>query len=216
VSAYLIRRTGALTRISGSPFAAGPSPTFVAISSASQFLYAADASGSGISGYLINGSTGALTPITGSPFTSGIEPVGISLANPAAKACGALNVSAEATLAPGPYTRQSKGSDLWNETLTVTNGVTPISGPLSIVLLGLPSSTTTLYGIYPGLSTTYCFSSAGNYVVPIDSLLPPGDNDTLLPGEALSVPFVFQATQSGTPVAPTHYKPELISGSLNK
>jgi hypothetical protein len=84
------------------------------------------------------------------------------------------------------------------------------------VLLGLPSSTTTLYGTYPGLSTTYCYSAAANYVVPIDALLPAGNNDTLLPGEVLSVPFVFQAVQGSSPVAPTHYKAQLISGTLDK
>ena len=132
------------------------------------------------------------------------------------KSCGALDVSAEATLTPGPYTRQSRTSDLWNETLTITNGVTPIPGPLSVVLLGLPSSTTTLSGTYPGLTTTYCYSVAGDYVVPIDALLPPVNDDTLLPGEVLSVPFVFQATQGGAPVKPTGYKAKLISGTLNK
>ncbi|MGO4882069.1 MAG: hypothetical protein ACLP59_14750 [Bryobacteraceae bacterium] len=28
-----------------------------------------------------------------------------------------------------------------------------------------------------------CFSAAGNYVVPIDSLIPPANDDILLPGE---------------------------------
>jgi hypothetical protein len=83
------------------------------------------------------------------------------------------------------------------------------------VLTDLPSSTTTLSGTYPGLTTTYCFSAAGNYVVPIDSLLPPGNDDTLLAGEALSVPFVF-GTTGGTSVKPTHYKAKLISGTLDK
>jgi hypothetical protein len=131
------------------------------------------------------------------------------------KSCGALDVSAEATLAPGPYTHEPK-TDLWNESLTITNGVTSISGPLSVVLLGLPSSTTTLSGAYPGLTTTYCFSTAGNYVVPIDALLLPGNDDTLRPGEILSVPFVFQAIQDDIAVKPTGYKPKLISGTLNK
>jgi hypothetical protein len=85
-----------------------------------------------------------------------------------------------------------------------------------VVLLDLPSSTTTLSGTYPGLTTTYCFSTAGNYVVPIDSLLPPGNNDTLLPGEVVPVPFVFAATEDGSTVRPTHYKAKLISGTLNK
>jgi hypothetical protein len=137
----------------------------------------------------------------------------MAFANPAVKSCGALNVSSEATLAPGAYTRQSKGSDLWNEKLGITNGVTPISGPLSVVLTDLPSSTTTLSGTYPGLTTTYCFSATGNYVVPIDSLLPPGNDDTLLAGEGLSVPFVF-AAQGGSSVKPTHYTDQRNAGQV--
>ena len=153
-------------------------------------------------------------PLEGSPFNARAYLECIALVNPATKACGALNVSAEATLTPGP-THQPR-TDLWNESLTITNGVTPVSGPLSVVLLGLLSSTTTLSGTYTGLTTTYCFSTAGNYVVPIDSLIPPGNDDTLLPAEVLSVPFVFQATQDGSPVKPSAYKPLLISGTLNK
>lgn len=178
------KATGTLKPIPGSPFAGGVDPFYVAISSSGQFAYVSDANGNQMSEYSIDSSTGALTPLPGSPFTvDGNYPDTIALVNPAVKACGALDVSREATLARGPYTRQSRKSDLWNETLTVTNGVTPISGPLSVVLLGLPSSTTTLSGTYPGLSTTYCFSTAGNYVVPIDTFLPSGNNDTLLPGE---------------------------------
>jgi len=216
VSGFRIdRATGTLTAVAGSPFTAGLYPSYITISSSGQFAYVADENGGQVSGYSIDPSTGALMPLSSSPFPAGIYPEFIAFANPATKACGALNVSAEATLAPGPYTRQSRGSDLWNETLTITNGVTPISGPLSVVLEDLPSSTTTLSGTYPGLTTTYCFSAAGNYVVPIDSLIPPANDDTLLAGEALPVPFVF-ATTGGTSVKPTHYKATLISGTLDK
>jgi 6-phosphogluconolactonase (cycloisomerase 2 family) len=215
ISAFRIKpTTGALTPISGSPFPAGLDTIFVAISDSGRFAYATDYSTPQISEYSIDLSTGALTPLAKS-FSAGHSPIFMAFANPAVKSCGALNVSAEATLAPGAYTRQSKGSDLWNEKLGITNGVTPISGPLSVVLTDLPSSTTTLSGTYPGLTTTYCFSATGNYVVPIDSLLPPGNDDTLLAGEGLSVPFVF-AAQGGSSVKPTHYKAKLISGTLDK
>jgi 6-phosphogluconolactonase (cycloisomerase 2 family) len=216
VAAYSINQgTGALAPVSGSPFPGGNDPYYADVSGSGN-VYTADLQGAQISGYTINSSTGTLTPMVGSPFSAGDGPASITLVNPAVKACGALDVSAEATLAPGPYVRQSKTSDLWNETLTITNGVTPISGPLSVVLTNLPSSTTTLYGTYPGLTTTYCFSASGNYVVPIDDLIPPGNNDTLLAGEVVSVPFVFQAIQNNVPVPPTHYKPKLISGTLDK
>jgi hypothetical protein len=107
-------------------------------------------------------------------------------------------------------------SDLFDETLTITNGITAIPGPLSVVLLGLPSSTTTLSGTYKGRSTTYCFSASGNYVVPIGSFLPSGNHGILLPDEVVAVPFVFQAIQDGHAVKPTGYVPKLIRGALNK
>ena len=167
-------------------------------------------------GYSINAATGTLTPIVGSPFATGSSPESIALADPAVEECGAFNVSREATLTPGPYTRQPMKSDLFDEALTITNGITAIPGPLSVVLLGLPSSTTTLSGTYKGLSTTYCFSASGNYVVPINSLLPAGNRGVLLPDEIVDVPFVFQAAEGGHAVKPTGYVPKLIRGTLNK
>ncbi|MGA2134491.1 MAG: beta-propeller fold lactonase family protein [Bryobacteraceae bacterium] len=208
--------TGALKAISGSPFPAGEYSAFVAVSSSGKILYSADSLGGKIFGYLINASTGALTPVAGSPFTNAGFPESIALVNPAAKTCGAQNVSAEATLAPGPFTEQSHGSGLWNETLTISNGVTPITGPLSVVLTGLPSSTNILSGSYAAVSITYCFSTEGNYVVPIDALLPPANDGTLLPGEEIPVPFVFQVTQGGSPAQPTAYKALLIAGKLTR
>jgi 6-phosphogluconolactonase len=218
IAAYRINRTtGALTPISGSSFPGGGAGLFsVAISSSDQFLYTADENSFQISGYSINATTGALTPLAGSPFAGdGSYPDFVTLVNPAVKTCGALDVSAEATLTPGPYTHQLR-TDLWDESLTITNGITPITGPLSVVLLGLPSSTTTLSGTYTGLSTTYCYSAAGNYVVPIDALLAPGNNHILLPDEVLSVPFVFASIEDGVTLKPTGYKAKLISGTLNK
>jgi hypothetical protein len=208
--------TGGLTAVPGSPFPAASNPQSLAGSSSGRFLCAADAESNEVSGYSINAATGTLTPIAGSPFATGSTPESVALANPAVEECGALNVSREATLTPGPYTRQPVKSDLFDETLTITNGITAIPGPLSVVLLGLPSSTTTLSGTYKGLSTTYCFSASGNYVVPINSLLPAGNRGVLLPDEIVDVPFVFQATQDGHAVKPTGYIPELIRGTLDK
>lgn len=68
--------TGALTPMSGSPFAAGMSPQQVVVHSSGKFLYASngtDPDGS-ISAFTIDTSTGALTPISGSPFP--VAPVG--------------------------------------------------------------------------------------------------------------------------------------------
>jgi 6-phosphogluconolactonase len=59
--------TGALTPVPGSPFDAGISPVFLALSASQNFLYAMNFSDSSISGYTI-ASNGALTQVPGSPF----------------------------------------------------------------------------------------------------------------------------------------------------
>jgi 6-phosphogluconolactonase (cycloisomerase 2 family) len=215
IDCYLINTsTGAL--MGGTVDYAGPDPSFVVASRSAKFLYVADNQGSEVSGYSIDAAANTLPAISGSPFATGSRPASIALADPAVSECGALNVSSEVTFTPGPYTRQAPGSDLFDETLTITNGVTDLLGPLYVVLLGLPSATTTLSGTYEGLSTTYCFSAAGNYVVPIDSLLPAGHHDTLHPNEAVSVPFVFQATENGHAAPPSGYEAKLIRGKLDK
>ncbi len=71
VSGYIIDATsGALTPVSGSPFAAGVSPVWVTVDPAARFAYAANL-GSNISAYSIDAVTGALLPVSGSPFSSG-------------------------------------------------------------------------------------------------------------------------------------------------
>jgi len=73
--------TGALTEVSGSPFAAGPAPFNVITDPAGKFAYVVNSyEGSGsdagsLSAYTINASTGILTAITGSPFGTGIFPL---------------------------------------------------------------------------------------------------------------------------------------------
>src|SRR5208283_2004806 len=72
VSAYSIGSNGALTQLTGSPFAAGPFPYGVAVSPNGSFLYVTNYTTSGsVSAYSI-GSNGALTQLTGSPFAAGI------------------------------------------------------------------------------------------------------------------------------------------------
>lgn len=71
--------TGALTAVPGSPFAAGPTPTFVTVTPSGQFLYVANEGatpGTGsISAYVIDAATGTLVPVSGSPFPDGSFPV---------------------------------------------------------------------------------------------------------------------------------------------
>jgi 6-phosphogluconolactonase len=69
VSAYSIGADGALTQVTGSPFAAGNSPSSVAVDPTGKFAYVANAASTNISAYRI-GAKGFLTPVTGSPFAA--------------------------------------------------------------------------------------------------------------------------------------------------
>ena len=87
ISAFTVNdTTGALTPISGSPFAGAATLAGIAVSptaanSGNFFLYAADQSGR-ILGYAIDGSTGALSPIAGSPFPTGNSPILMTIVRP--------------------------------------------------------------------------------------------------------------------------------------
>jgi 6-phosphogluconolactonase (cycloisomerase 2 family) len=69
VAVYSIGSGGALTSVSGSPFAAGNHPFSVVVNNAGTDVYVANQIDDTISGFSI-GSTGALTAISGSPFSS--------------------------------------------------------------------------------------------------------------------------------------------------
>jgi hypothetical protein len=78
VSGYTINATtGALTAISGSPFAAGVFPDSVAVDPTGKFAYVGNAVSNNVSGYTINATTGALTAISGSPFAGGMGVVAV-------------------------------------------------------------------------------------------------------------------------------------------
>jgi len=80
VSGYTINpRTGTLTAIAGSPFAAGSLPLSVAVAPSGRFAYVANEGFTNVSGYTINPSTGALTAIAGSPFAAGFAPFSVAV-----------------------------------------------------------------------------------------------------------------------------------------
>jgi 6-phosphogluconolactonase len=66
IAAFSIDNSGALMPVAGSPFAAGSTPTTIAVWDT--FLYAINSGDGTISGYKVNLSTGVLTPLAGSPF----------------------------------------------------------------------------------------------------------------------------------------------------
>jgi 6-phosphogluconolactonase (cycloisomerase 2 family) len=68
VSAFTINSSnGHLTAVSGSPFAAGSSPAWIATDPFGKFAYVANTGSTNLSEYTINSGTGALTQINGSP-----------------------------------------------------------------------------------------------------------------------------------------------------
>ncbi len=75
--------TGALTAISGSPFAdtgvASPDAVALAVDSSGDFLYVVNKMDLSVSGFSIDSSTGALTVISGSPFVTGTDPVALAV-----------------------------------------------------------------------------------------------------------------------------------------
>ncbi len=74
ISAYKINiNTGAITEITGSPFAAGSGPSGLTINPAGTFAYVVNDDNT-VSAYGINPGTGALSPVTGSPFATGASP----------------------------------------------------------------------------------------------------------------------------------------------
>ena len=71
LAVYSIGNLGALTAISGSPFAAGAQPLDVRLNTTTtgQFVYVANGSDGNISGYSVN--NGVPSDLSGSPYTSG-------------------------------------------------------------------------------------------------------------------------------------------------
>ena len=72
--------TGALTQVPGSPFAAGTSPVFLALSASQNFLYSMNFGSRSISAFSIAGN-GALTQVPGSPFLLSDTPGHITVTN---------------------------------------------------------------------------------------------------------------------------------------
>jgi 6-phosphogluconolactonase len=76
ISGFTVSSTGALTQISGSPFAAGTTPTGIAVDLTSRFLYTTDSVQNQLIVYQILGG-GTLQPRTDGPFTTGTFPVNL-------------------------------------------------------------------------------------------------------------------------------------------
>jgi DNA-binding beta-propeller fold protein YncE len=94
VSGYSIdHKTGALTPVRGSPFAAGNQPSSVAVDPTGRFAYVANLLDNNVSGYSI-GSNGALTPVPGSPFATGTRPRSVAV-DPTGQFAYVANIGAD-------------------------------------------------------------------------------------------------------------------------
>ena len=85
VSAYAINNTtGALSKVSGSPFPAVFQAQSVTVDPSGRFAYVANEGGGGsVSAYTINSSSGALKAVSGSPFPDGGAPLSVAIAGQA-------------------------------------------------------------------------------------------------------------------------------------
>jgi DNA-binding beta-propeller fold protein YncE len=80
ISAYVINtRSGALTKVQGSPFKADYRPDSLAIDPSGKFAYVVNYGSLNVSAYAINANTGALTQLPGSPFGAGLDPFGVAI-----------------------------------------------------------------------------------------------------------------------------------------
>lgn len=72
IYAYTIDQTsGALTPVSGSPYADGTAPAAVSLAPNGKFAFSASDSGTKIHAFTIDQTSGALTEVSGSPFSTG-------------------------------------------------------------------------------------------------------------------------------------------------
>jgi DNA-binding beta-propeller fold protein YncE len=108
VSAFSIGADGALTPVTGSPFAAGTNPFSVAVDPTAKFVYVVNEVSNNVSAFSI-GADGALTPVTGSPFAAGTEPFSVAVdptgkfayvANGISNNVSAFSIGADGALTP--------------------------------------------------------------------------------------------------------------------
>src|SRR3989441_171779 len=80
VSGYLREATtGALTQITGSPWATGNAPASVAVDQTGTCVFVANFLSNNVSAYKVTPATGVLTQVTGSPYTTGTAPIAVAV-----------------------------------------------------------------------------------------------------------------------------------------
>jgi hypothetical protein len=101
--------------------------------------------------------------------------------------CGAVDVSNEVRAIQSGFTPDFLSGTLSSQTLSLTNiSTSTVSGPLFVAMIGEPVLSPLgpdfTSGLTSGPGATYCFSTAGDYLLPV--LLP---SQQLLPGQRISV-----------------------------
>src|SRR6266498_2883806 len=85
VSGYsLDEKTGALTAVAGSPFAAGLAPAGVAVDPSGRFVYVANRGSNTVSAYTVDANNGALKAVDGALSAAGEAPSSVTI-HPAGK-----------------------------------------------------------------------------------------------------------------------------------
>ena len=121
LAAYTIGSAGALTAVSGSPFATGITPYAVAIDSTGNYVYVANRGSGTISGFSI-GSGSILTALGSSPYSAGTLVTSLALDNSGSYLFAAANGgSPDLTM----YSFDSSTAGKLDTTAAVTTGTDP-------------------------------------------------------------------------------------------
>ncbi|CAN5509769.1 hypothetical protein BH10ACI4_BH10ACI4_26200 [soil metagenome] len=121
LAAYTIGSAGALTAVSGSPFATGTTPSAVAIDSTGTYVYVANRGSGTISGFTI-GTGSVLTALGSSPFSSGSLVTSLAIDNSGSYLFAAANGgSPDLTM----YSFSSTTAGKLDTTAAVTTGTDP-------------------------------------------------------------------------------------------
>jgi hypothetical protein len=201
VSAYSIDANGALTPVTGSPFAAGSESVRVTVNPTGKFAYVANLGDNTISAYRI-GSNGALTPVKGSPFAAGggtesvtVDPTGqFAYVGSEIDGVFAYSIGANGALTPVPGSPFAAGS-----------------GPFSVVVTPLvpfaASSATLTTTVGPpltfDLNDSFTLGANSNGIDPVTEkiTLKIGTHSVMIPaGDFTQMPdgsFAFDGTIKG-------------------
>jgi 6-phosphogluconolactonase len=162
VSAYTIDNTsgslyGTLTKVAGSPFAAGTSPLSLTIysSTSQEFAYVPNMGSGNVSVYTIDPTKGALTAVAGSPFAAGTSPAGVT-----------IYTEGSSAYTQGPYAYVPNMTDGTVSVYTInTDGSLTASTSTPTVTAGTYPASVTVYADPKGIfSSAYVANMGGGTI----------------------------------------------------